>query len=110
MDNQQCRVHYDVPGVAVSSNMTLLNPLARNENLRANYTVAQVALLLMPSVVFLLLFPVRVLRLHRATLKVMPNSVGVIKVVCRPVMSSRLPWRDVTDIFISVAHWNDCSN
>jgi hypothetical protein len=50
----------------------------------ASYTTDQFALLLIPSAVFLLLFPIRAFQLRRASLKVLPNYTGAIKAVGWP--------------------------
>lgn len=76
----------DWPGdlaFAVPSNASLPGAVFRTHRAsQASYTTAQVALLLIPSAVLLLLFPVRVLQLRRASLKVLPNYTGAIKAVC----------------------------
>jgi len=72
---------YKVFGFAVPSNTSLPNPFSIDLTFQASYTATQTALLLIPSAVFLLLFPFRVIQLHRASLKVLPNYTGAVKAV-----------------------------
>jgi len=68
-------------GFAVPSNASLPGPFRIDLTFQANYTATQIALLLIPSAVLLLLFPIRVIQLRRASLKVLPNYTGAIKAV-----------------------------
>jgi hypothetical protein len=73
--------HYEDLGFSVPSYASLHSSFHINQSFQASYTVAQIALLLTPSAVLLLLFPVRVFQLRRASLKVLPNYTGAIKAV-----------------------------
>jgi hypothetical protein len=73
--------HYEDLDSTVSSNASLPSPFRIKRTFQANYTQAQIALILIPSVVLLLLFPIRAFQLRRASLKVLPNYIGAIKTV-----------------------------
>lgn len=73
--------HYENLGFATSSNASLPSPFRINRTIQASYTTTQIALLLIPSVVLLLLSPIRAFQLRRASLKVLPNYTGAIKAV-----------------------------
>ncbi|KAI3325328.1 ABC transporter [Xylariaceae sp. AK1471] len=73
--------HYEDLGFAIPDNPFSPNSYGISPSLPANYTNAQVSLLLIPSAVLLLLSPIRVLQLYRANLKVLPNRTGAIKAV-----------------------------
>ncbi|RFU34159.1 hypothetical protein B7463_g2169, partial [Scytalidium lignicola] len=76
------RLHrYEDLGFAVPINASLPSRFRINGAIQASYTTAQVVLLLIPSAVFLLLFPIRAFQLRRASLKVLPNYTGAIKAV-----------------------------
>lgn len=67
---------------AISGNDTLPGAYRNKSALGVSHSTAQDALLLIPSAVLLLLFPIRVFQLRRASLKVLPNYTGAIKAVC----------------------------
>jgi len=71
--------HYEDLTLTVSNGFSLPSPFKPSEV--TGYTKSQIALLLIPSAVLLLLFPIRVIQLGRANLKVLPNYTGAIKVV-----------------------------
>jgi hypothetical protein len=63
-----------LPGASLHFNQTF-------QAFQASYTMGQVAWLMIPSAVLLLLFPARAFQLRRASLKVLPNYMGAIKAV-----------------------------
>jgi len=72
---------YEGLGFALTSNVSMPTLFRINRSVQANYTPAQIALLFIPSAVFLLLFPIRAFQLGRASLKVLPNYTGALKAV-----------------------------
>ena len=77
------RLHHNEDlGLAAPSNASFPSALRINRTFQASYATAQIALLLIPSAVLLLLFPIRAFQLRRASLKVLPNYTGAIKAVC----------------------------
>jgi hypothetical protein len=73
--------HYEDLAFAVPRKAFLPSPFRINRTSEASYTTAQIALLLVPSAAFLLLYPLRAFQLSRANLKVFPNYTGAIKAV-----------------------------
>jgi hypothetical protein len=73
--------HYEDLAFAVPSKAILPSPFRVNRTFETSYTTVQIALLLVPPAVFLLLYPLRAFQLSRANLKVLPNYTGAIKVV-----------------------------
>jgi len=73
--------HYEDSRFIVLGNESLPSPFHTNQTFRADYITAQVAVLLIPPAVLLLLFPIRTFQLRRASLKVLPNYTGAVKAV-----------------------------
>ncbi|KAI1180571.1 P-loop containing nucleoside triphosphate hydrolase protein [Nemania sp. FL0916] len=71
--------YYPLSGFTIPNNILLTNSYSVNRNFLTDNTNVQVALTLIPSVVLLLLSPIRAIQLRRATLKVLPNYTGAIK-------------------------------
>ena len=75
------RLYYEDLSFPVPSNTSLPSPFRIKRTFQAGYTMTQMALLLLPSAVFLLMVPIRAFQLRRENLKVMPNHTGAIKAV-----------------------------
>ena len=75
------RYYYEELSFPVPSNASLPSLFRKKWTFQDGYTMAQMALLLLPSAILLLMVPIRAFQLHRANLKVMPNYTGAIKAV-----------------------------
>lgn len=64
-----------------SANHSGVSSVLENQRLQVNYAVVQLALLIAPSSILLLLCPIRLFQLRGSRLKVLPNRIGAIKAV-----------------------------
>jgi hypothetical protein len=79
---------------ALPHNASSLGTSSAVKGFPTSYTTAQLALLLVPSSVLLLLCPFRLFKLRRENLKVLPNRTGALKAVCmQTMMMLEIPFR-----------------
>lgn len=77
------RIHGNQLEYAPLGNASTFASLSMEKALLADYTTVELASLLVPSVLLLVLCPFRLFQLRGAGLKVLPNKTGAFKAVSR---------------------------